>query len=153
MCDPKKQSTTADSSTTAEVAGSALAYPDTQYASNIFEELGFPQPTALGTGSDSQSTVKLLQSPASKGKSRHLDLRYSTLREKIEHGTIRLFYTPTDHMVADTGTSTTKALAPAVLHRLRSYLLGHTTLPQLTEYISQCAPQYLAESFSSAVSS
>ena len=122
MCDPKKQSTTADSSTTAEVAGSALAYPGTQCASNTFEELGFPQPTALGTGSDSQSTVKLLQSPASKGKTRHLDLRHSTLRMKTEHGTIRLFYTPTEHMIADTGT---KALAPAVLHRLRSYLFGH----------------------------
>ena len=88
-CESKKQATTADSSTTAE---------------NTFEELGLPQPTALGTGSDSQSAMKLLQSPASKGKARHLDLRYSTLREKTESGTTRLFYTPTDHMTADTGT-------------------------------------------------
>ena len=64
VCESKKQSTTADSSTTAEVAGSALAYPDIQYASSIFEELGFPQPTTLGTGSDNQSTMKLLQNPA-----------------------------------------------------------------------------------------
>ena len=61
--------------------------------------------------------MKLLQNPASKGKARHLDLRYSTLREKIESDTTRLFYTPTGHMTTDTGT---RALAPAVLHRLRS---------------------------------
>ena len=34
-------------------------------------------------------------------------------------------------MTADTGT---KALTLAVFHRLRAYLLGHSTLPQLTEY-------------------
>ena len=123
--------------------------PGTQYASSTLEELGLPQPTALGVGSDSQSTVKLLQSPASKGKARHLDLRYNTLREKVELGTIRLFYIPTDHMTAGTGT---KALAPAVFHRLRSYLLGHTTLPQLFEYITQYAPHYIAD-YSPPVSS
>ena len=148
-CDSKKQSTTADSSTTAEVAGSALAYPDTQFASSVLEELGLPQPTALGVGSDSQSTVKLLQSPASKGKARHLDLRYNTLREKVELDTTRLFCVPTDHMTADTGS---KALAPAVFHRLRSYLLGHTTLPQFLEYITQYAPHYIAD-YSSQISS
>jgi len=145
ICDSKKQSITADSSTTAEVAGNALAYPDIQYASNIFEELGYPQPTALGIGNDNQSTMKLLQNPASKGKTRHLDLRYNILREKIELDIIRLFYIPTDHMIADIGT---KALAPAVFHRLRSYLLGHTTLPQFIEYITQYAPQYLVDSSS-----
>jgi hypothetical protein len=145
ICDSKKQSITAYSSTTAEVAGNALAYPDIQYASNIFEELGYPQPTALGIGNDNQSTMKLLQNPASKGKTRHLDLRYNILREKIELDIIRLFYIPTDHMIADIGT---KALAPAVFHRLRSYLLGHTTLPQFIEYITQYAPQYLVDSSS-----
>ena len=40
-CESKKQSTTADSSTTTEVAGSALAYPGAQYASSVFEELGY----------------------------------------------------------------------------------------------------------------
>jgi len=145
ICESKKQSITADSSTTAEVAGNALAYPDIQYASNIFEELGYPQPTALGIGNDNQSTMKLLQNPASKGKTRHLDLRYNILREKIELDIIRLFYIPTDHMIADIGT---KALAPAVFLRLRSYLLGHTTLPQFIEYITQYAPQYLVDSSS-----
>ena len=88
--------------------------------------------------------MKLLQSPASKGKTRHLDLRYNTLREKIESDITRLFYIPTDHMVADTDTGT-KALAPAVLHRLRSCLLGHTSLTQFTEYIREYAPHYLAD--------
>ena len=71
-----------------------------------------------------------------------LALRYNIIGEKIESDIIRLFYIPTDHMIADIGT---KALAPVVFHRLRSYLLGHTSLPQFMDYIHQYAPHYLTD--------
>ena len=87
--------------------------------------------------------MKLLQSPARKGKARHLALRYNTTREKIESDTTRLFCLPTEHMIADTGT---KALAPAVFNRLRAYFLGHTTLPQFMDYTRLYVPHYLPKS-------
>ena len=114
-----------------------LAYPDVQYAGNIFEELGFPQPAAMGLANDNRTAIKLLYNPASKGKTRHLDLRFNIIRETIEHDIIRLFYLPTDHMIADIGT---KALSPAIFHRLRAYLLGHETLSQFIDYITLYAP-------------
>ena len=43
-------------------------------------------------------------------------------------------------MTADTGT---RALAPAIFTRLKSYVLGHTSLQQFTDYIHTYAPHYL----------
>ena len=48
-------------------------------------------------------------------------------------------------------TAGTKALAPVVFHRLRAYLLGHTSLPQPVEYTHQYAPHYLPDQSSSLV--
>ena len=145
ICDAKKQSITADSSTAAEVAGNYLAYPDCRYTSNILEELGFPQPSAMGIANDNQSTMKLLNNPANKGKTRHLDLRFSIIRENIENSIIRLFYLPTEHMIADIGT---KALSPMIFHRLRDYLLGTVPLPQFLDYIKEHAPHFFDPTFS-----
>jgi hypothetical protein len=138
--DAKKQTITADSSAAAEAGGTYMSFPDIKYASNILEELGFPQPTAMGIGQDNTSTIKIFNHKANKRKSRHLDLRYNIVRENIENEIIRLFYLPTDHMIADIGT---KALSPAVFIRLRDYLLGHSTLPQFLDYIHEHAPHFL----------
>ena len=140
--DAKKQTVTADSSAAAEAGGTYMSFPDIKYASNILEELGFPQPTAMGIGQDNTSTIKIFNHKANKRKSRHLDLRYNIVRENIENEIIRLFYLPTDHMIADIGT---KALSPAVFIRLRDYLLGHTTLPQFLDYIQEHAPHFLTK--------
>ena len=114
-----------------------MSLPDHIYASNILTELGYPQPTAIGIGQDNTSTIQIYNHTANKRKSRHLDLRYNIVRENIENHIIKLFYLPTDHMIADIGT---KALAPAVFYRLRDYLLGHIHLPQFLDYIQQYAP-------------
>ena len=118
-------------------SGTYMSLPDHIYASNILTELGYPQPTAIGIGQDNTSTIQIYNHTANKRKSRHLDLRYNIVRENIENNIIKLFYLPTDHMIADIGT---KALAPAVFYRLRDYLLGHIPLPQFLDYIQQYAP-------------
>jgi len=90
-------------------------------------------------------TIQIYNHTANKRKSRHLDLRYNIVRENIENQIIRLFYLPTDHMIADIGT---KALAPAVFFRLRDYLLGHVTLPYFLDYIQLHAPHFFKSSVS-----
>ena len=114
-----------------------MSLPDHIYASNILNELGYPQPTAMGIGQDNTSTIQIYNHTANKGKSRHLDLRYNIVRENIENHIIKLLYLPTDHTIADIDT---KALAPAVFYRLRDYLLGFIQLPQFLDYIIQYAP-------------
>ena len=54
--DAKKQTVTADSSAAAEAGGTYMSFPDIKYAFNILEELGFPQPTAMGIGQDNNSS-------------------------------------------------------------------------------------------------
>ena len=99
----------------------------------------------MGIANDNQSTMKLLNNPANKGKTRHMDLRFSIIRENIENSIIRLFYLPTDHMIADIGT---KALSLMIFHRLRDYLLGNVPLPQFLAYIKENAPQFFDPTFS-----
>ena len=89
--------------------------------------------------------MKLLNNPANKGKTRHLDLRFSIIRENIENFIIRLFYLPTDHMIADIGT---KALSPMLFHRLCDYIFGNVPLLRFLDYIKEHAPHFFDPTFS-----
>ena len=93
----------------------------------------------MGIGQDNTSTIQIYNHTTNKRKSQHLALRYNFVRENIENHIIKLFYLPTDHMIADIGT---KALAPAVFYPLRDYLLSHTPLPYFLDYIKQYAPHF-----------
>ena len=99
----------------------------------------------MGIANDNQSNMKLLNNPANKGKTGHLDLRYIIIRENIENSIIRLFYLPREHMISDIGT---KALSPIIFLRLRDYFLGHISLPQFLAYIKEHAPQFFDPTFS-----
>ena len=115
-----------------------MALPDTLYAENILSELGYTQSTAIGIGNDNPSTIKICNNYSNKGNTRHLFLRFSIVRDNTQRNIIRMFYLPTERMIADIGT---KALSPAIFERLRDYLLGTTTLPAFLEYIEQHAPE------------
>jgi len=136
------QTITCSSSTDAEATGDYMALPDTIYADNILTELGFKQPTAIGIGNDNQSTIKICNNYSNGGHTRHLSLRFSIVRDNIERGITRMFYLPTERMIADIGT---KALSPAVFERLRDFLLGHIMLPDFIEYIEKFDPDLLIQ--------
>jgi hypothetical protein len=142
ICGAKTQTICADSTTSAEAIGNSMMLPDTIMAKQIFSELGFEQPTAIGVGNDNQSTIQICNNPANKGNTRHLDLRFSIVRDNIEREITRIFYLPTDRMISDIGT---KALSPAVFNLLSSYLLGHVTLPDFMTYIDTHCPHLAFE--------
>ena len=137
ICGAKTQTICADSTTSAEAIGNSMMLPDTIMAKQIFSELGYEQPTAIGVGNDNQSTIQICNNPANKGNTRHLDLRFSIVRDNIEREITRIFYLPTERMISDIGT---KALSPAVFELLTSYLLGHVTLPDFMDYIDKHCP-------------
>jgi hypothetical protein len=139
----KKQTITADSTTVAEFVATHTGCQRILWSKNMLEEMGFLPKIFLHQ--DNTSTIQIYNHTANKRKSRHMDLRYNIVRENIENNIIRLFYLPTDHMIADIGT---KALAPAVFYRLRDYLLGHITLPYFLEYIQTHAPHLLDKTLS-----
>lgn len=50
---------------------------------------------------DNQSTIKLAGSDAFRPRTKHIDVRFHHIREKIEDGTIKISYIPTGEMAAD----------------------------------------------------
>ncbi|KAE9040172.1 hypothetical protein PR003_g4054 [Phytophthora rubi] len=57
---------------------------------------------------DNQGCIALAKNPVYHTRTKHIDIKFHFLREKVERGTIRLEYKPTDEMIAD---GMTKALA------------------------------------------
>ncbi|KAJ8517174.1 hypothetical protein ON010_g18358 [Phytophthora cinnamomi] len=80
----KRQSTVATSSTEAECMN--MCY-DEQGATLIYQ--------------DNQCSIALAKNPVYHTRTKHIDIKFHFLREKVERGNIRLEYKPTDEMIAD----------------------------------------------------
>ena len=70
--------------------------------SNIRFELG-----ATTIYEDNQGCIALAKNPVFHARTKHIDIKFHFLREKVEEGVIVLKYKPTDEMIAD---GLTKAL-------------------------------------------
>ena len=64
---------------------------------------------------DNQSAIPFARNPIQHARSKHIDIQYHFIREKIEAGEIELVYTPTELMTAD---ALTKALAKPRFEKL-----------------------------------
>jgi hypothetical protein len=76
---------------------------------------------------DNQSTIKTAQNHIHNDRSKHIDVRYHWIREKIEKEDIALQYCPTDIMAAD---MMTKAVGRILLQRHMD-TIGLQTMPAL----------------------
>jgi hypothetical protein len=68
---------------------------------------------------DNQSAIKTANNRIHNDRSKHIDIRYHFIREKIENGDLKIVYCPTEHMVADI---MTKSLGIIAHRRLREAL-------------------------------
>ena len=50
---------------------------------------------------DNQSCIALAKNPEFHARSKHIDIQYHFIREKVEEGMVHLEYCPTQKMVAD----------------------------------------------------
>lgn len=109
----RKQSIVALSSTEAEYIAAAIAAKELIWLQTIISELGYSlsQPSIIYT--DNQSSLHLSENPKFHDRSKHIDLRYHFLREKVNNKILQLKYTPTQYMWADI---LTKSL-PKVKHQ------------------------------------
>jgi hypothetical protein len=64
-------------------------------------ELGLTDARKLILYCDNQSAIKLAYNPVQHGRTKHIDLRYHYVREKIEDGTVIVKYLSTERMPAD----------------------------------------------------
>jgi hypothetical protein len=63
-------------------------------------ELGFgPPPIPLCV--DNQGAIFLASNPTHDHRTKHIDIRYHFIREKIEDGIVKLYHIPTEDQIAD----------------------------------------------------
>jgi len=91
----------ARSSTEAELIALHDATAKILWLRKLCEELGIStsQPTIINQ--DNLSTMKIIMKGKLSGKTKHMDVRYFFVKEKIDEGKIQLRYKPTSDMSAD----------------------------------------------------
>jgi hypothetical protein len=116
----KRQPTIALSTTEVEYMAASQGIKEAIWLQQILEDVGFVQVKATKMECDNQGCIALAKNPTHHSRTKHIDIQYHFIREKIEDEVIELQYCPSQHMVADV---LTKAL-PKVRHKLLSEEMG-----------------------------
>jgi hypothetical protein len=128
-----KQKLNTKSSTEAELVGCSDYIPYAIYTRLFLQKQGYDiKPSVVLQ--DNQSTIKLLKNgkaSASK-KSRHIDIRYFFMKDRIEKEEFAVEYCPTEHMVAD---FFTKPLQGNLFRRMSAVVMGEI---DMNTFVKQC---------------
>ncbi len=117
----KKQKLNTKSSTEAELVGVDDVLPQALWTKYFMEAQGYGVTTILNQ--DNQSTIKLSENgKASSGKgTRHINIRYFFITDRIARKDVAIQYCPTKEMVAD---YFTKPLQGALFYKFRDQIMG-----------------------------
>jgi hypothetical protein len=97
----QKQKIIASSSTEAEYYSLSYALREGLWIHLFLTSLQLPIPTPFPLLCDNQSAIKLANSDTSSSRSKHINVRYHFIHEKIEDGTFETSWIPTADMTAD----------------------------------------------------
>ena len=134
----KKQKINTKSSTEAELVGASDFLPQALWTRHFLEAQGYDISQNLFY-QDNQSAMKLEKNgrQSSSQRTRHVNIRYFFIKDKIDQGEITLEYCPTDRMIAD---FFTKPLQGSSFRRLRDVVMGakhYSTLEHSKEDIQE----------------
>uniref|UniRef100_H3GB65 Reverse transcriptase Ty1/copia-type domain-containing protein n=1 Tax=Phytophthora ramorum TaxID=164328 RepID=H3GB65_PHYRM len=116
----KKQRTVALSSTEAEYMALSEATQEAVWLKVFLCELGeMASDEAVKIYEDNQGSIALAKNPQFHKRTKHIDIRYHFVREKVEDGQVVLQYVSTTDMLADI---MTKAITAVQFQVLRSKL-------------------------------
>lgn len=118
----KLQPTVALSSTEAEYMALSAGVQEALYLRQLLEDLGYQQSAATVIHEDNQGCIALADNPIHHKRTKHIDIRYHFVRERIESEEIKVSYVPTEHQLADL---LTKALPRDRMVYLRDHVMGH----------------------------
>jgi hypothetical protein len=119
----KRHTTTDDSTAAAELTECYLCACDVDGYRNLMEEVGLAQLEPTTIWQDNQAAIQIaMNRGALAKKSRAMDLKVLTLRNKVEDMKVVPVYIETAKMLADIGT---KALDPARFELLRDAMTGY----------------------------
>ena len=115
----------AQSSAEAERLATGDNTPDAIYIRNYLTQQGYDLPPAT-IYQDNEAAIKLCENGlASSKRSRHIDIRYFFIQDRVKVGDIQIQYLSTKDVIAD---FLTKPLIGQQFYKLRDLLLGYTTL-------------------------
>ena len=104
----KKQPTVATSSCEAEYRAAFTATVECVWLKRLVVDLGVGQETATTIYTDSQSALAVARNPVFHARTKHIEVHYHYVRERLSAGEISLVYVPTQDNLVDLFT---KALA------------------------------------------
>ncbi|CAH9134340.1 unnamed protein product [Cuscuta epithymum] len=97
----KKQPTVSKSSTEAEYRAVAYTVQDTLHIRSILFELGYPITAPVQLFCDNISASYLTANPVQHARSKHIQIDYHFVRERVAHGDLVVKYIPTQLQLAD----------------------------------------------------
>lgn len=104
----KRQPTVATSSTEAEYMSLYSATQEATWFRSLLKDMKYSVDSATTIYQDNQACIALAKNPVYHARTKHIDIKFHFLRDKVAHGVIALEYKPTEEMVAD---GFTKALS------------------------------------------
>ena len=97
----KKQASVALSSTESEYMALTQAAKEAIWIKRLLTEIGYMESDDLVIHVDNQGCMALAHNPEFHARTKHIDIQYHFIREKVDEGVIQLQYCPTKEMVAD----------------------------------------------------
>jgi hypothetical protein len=110
------QKTVALSSTEAEFMSLVSEIQEGMWLLSLIQEMGIDVKKPIVLMEDNQGCIALANNPTQHGRTKHIDVKYFFIREKIADGSFMLHYCQTDAMVADL---LTKSLGVKQFKKLR----------------------------------
>ena len=123
-----KQSLNTTSSTVSELVGCSDYIPSAMYANLFLKAQGY-EISMSNLHQDNQSTIQLLKNgrASCSKKTRHIDIRYFFMKDKVDKKEFTVKYCPTEQMVADFYTKPTQG---SLFKLLSSVIMGEITLEE-----------------------
>ena len=118
----KLQQTVALSTSEAEYMAACAAAQEAIFQRQLLEDMGFPQKGPTVIYEDNTGAIAMSENPVSHNRTKHIDIKYHFVRERVELGEIKLVHVATENQLADL---LTKSLAKVKHERLRERVMGH----------------------------
>ena len=97
----KKQPTVALSSTEAEYRAATVATCEAIWLRRLLRDLRIEVPTPIPIYCDNMSSMQLAKNPVFHARTKHIEVHYHFVRERVQSGEVELRYVHTDRQVAD----------------------------------------------------
>ena len=121
-----KQKLNTKSSTEAELVGVSEYLPYNIWLMNFLKEQGYGIKNNV-LFQDNQSAIRMEVNGRNSctGNSRHIDIRYFFVKDRVDQGEVQVKYCPTKDMLAD---FFTKPLQGALFNKFREQVMGHSPI-------------------------